>query len=239
MLRFGDGAQLREQTTGRSFIIFIFMAESSLAVLASPQLFRLCAAQSASAESWLEFVRRFNPLLARSITVAWRRHGQGAWPPADLAADLLQDVYTAIVKHDFRLLRDFRGATDAEAEAYLAHTAINQTVSFLRARQALRRTADEVSLQQVLEERGELKTAAQAPLPPKGLTERELVEMLEHCCDGPNGKRDALIFLLYARDGYSVAEIAGMGVCDLKETSISNLLGQTKARLRKSLTGAV
>ncbi len=215
------------------------MAESSPARLASPQLFRLCAAQPASEEYWLEFVRRFNPLLARSITVAWRRNGQGDWPPADLAADLLQDVYAAIVKHDFRLLRDFRGATEAEAEAYLAHTAINQTVSFLRARQALRRSADEVSLQQLLAEQGELRPAAQTLAPRKGLSESELIELLEHCCAGPNGKRDVLIFLLHARDGYSVAEIAGMGVCNLKETSIFNLLGQTKARLRKSLTGEV
>jgi RNA polymerase sigma factor (sigma-70 family) len=208
-------------------------------MLASPQLFRLCAAHPDNDEHWREFVRRFNPLLARSITVTWRKNGQGDWPPADVAADLLQDVYAAIVKNDFRLLRDFRGETEAEAEAYLAHTAINQTISFLRARSALRRTADEVSLQQLLEEQGEIKPAAHTLPPPKGLTERELIELLERCCDGPNGKRDALIFLLYARDGYSVAEIAGMGVCDLKETSISNLLGQTKARLRKYLSSEV
>src|SRR6185436_9855556 len=131
------------------------MAESSLAMLASPQLFRLCATHPDSDENWREFVRRFNPLLARSITVAWRKSGQGEWPPADVAADLLQDAYAAIVKNDFRLLRDFRGGTEAEVEAYLAHTAINQTFSFLRARSALRRTTDEVSLQQLLEEQGE------------------------------------------------------------------------------------
>lgn len=212
------------------------MEASPLAKLASPQLFRLCAAHPASDEYWSEFVRRFNPLLTRSITVAWRKSGQGDWPSADVAADLLQDAYAAIVRNDFRLLRDFRGESDAEAEAYLAHTAINQTISFLRARHALRRRADEVSLQQLLEEQGELETATHAP---KGLTERELIELLERCCAGPNGRRDILIFLLYARDGYSVAEIAGMGVCNLKETSISNLLGQVKTCLRKFLTGRV
>lgn len=215
------------------------MAESSLAILASPQLFQLCAAHPDSAEYWQEFVDRFNPLLTRSITVAWRRNGQGDWPSDELAADLLQDIYTAIVKNDCRLLRDFRGVSHAEAEAYLAHSAINQTISFLRARRALRRKAEEVSLQQILEEQQEIRPAGQALAPARGLTERELIEMLEHCCDGPHRKRDSLIFLLYARDGYSVAEIARMGVCDLKETSIANLLGQTKARLRKYLSGQV
>lgn len=215
------------------------MAESSLAILASPHLFRLCAAHPDRDEYWLEFVRRFNPLLARSIAVAWRRNRQGEWGPAEVAADLLQDVYVAIVKNDFRLLRDFHGDTEAEAEAYLAHTAINQTISFLRARGARRRAANEVSWERLLEEHGEIEPKAQSPAPRKKLTERELIEVLERCLDGPNGERDILIFLLYAYDGYSVPEIAGMGVCDLKETSISNLLGQTKARLRKYLAGAV
>lgn len=215
------------------------MEASPLAKLASPQLFRLCAAHPASDEYWLEFVRRFNPLLARSITVAWRKSGQGDWPSTDVAADLLQEVYAVIVRNDFRLLRAFCGESEAEAEAYLAHTAINQTISFLRARHALRRRADEVSLQQLLEEQGEAPLARPAAHAPKGLTESELLELLERCCAGPNGRRDILIFLLYAREGYSVAEIAGMGVCDLKETSISNLLGQVKTCLRKSLAGQV
>ncbi|MBI3421736.1 MAG: sigma-70 family RNA polymerase sigma factor [Acidobacteria bacterium] len=202
-------------------------------------LFQLCAAQPQRDEYWLEFVRRFNPLLVRSITVAWRKSGQGPWPPAEIAADLLQDVYTAIVKNDFGLLRNFRGASEAEAEAYLAHAAINQTLSFLRARQALRRAADEVSLQAVLEEQGEASLATPVSSAAHSITESELINTLEKCFDGPNRKRDILIFLLYAREGYSPAEIAGLGVAELKETSIANLLGQMKSRLRKYLSGAV
>src|SRR5262245_50741662 len=113
------------------------MAENPHTVITNPELFRLCAAHPDRDEYWLEFVRRFNPLLVRSIAVAWRRNGQGDWPPTDIAADLLQDSYTAIVKNNFRLLQNFRGETDAEAEAYLAQTAINQTISYLRNRKAL------------------------------------------------------------------------------------------------------
>jgi DNA-directed RNA polymerase specialized sigma24 family protein len=120
------------------------MAETPHTALGSPELFRLCAAYPDRDDYWPEFVRRFNPLLVRSISVAWRRNGQGDWPPADVAADLLQDAYTSIVKNDFRLLHQFRGATEAEAEAYLAHTAINQTITYLRGRKALRRAGEEV-----------------------------------------------------------------------------------------------
>lgn len=215
------------------------MAENPHAVLTSPELFRLCAAHPDRDEYWPEFVRRFNPLLARGISAAWRRNGQGDWPPDDVAADLLQDAYTAIVKNDFRLLNNFRGATDAEAEAYLAHTAINQTITYLRTRKALRRAAEEVSLQELLEEQGDATLPEVARQPAPRLTERELIETLEHCFDGPNAKRDILLFILHTRDGYRVAEIARMEICELKETSIANLLGQMKQRLRKYFSGQV
>ncbi len=213
------------------------MAESNLAVPHSPELFQLCAAHPHDHEYWAEFVRRFNPLLVRSITTAWRRNGQGAWPPDDVAYDLLQDVYLSVVKNDFGLLRNFRGQTEAEAEAYLAHAAINQTISFLRARHALRRSADEVSLEALLEEQSE-PGPAEPPRPAaRSLTESELIAVLKKCFDGPNSKRDILIFLLYALYGYSPAEIAALGMSELKDTSIANLLGQMKTRLKKCLAG--
>ncbi len=215
------------------------MVEEALSVLTDRQLFQLCATHPQHDEYWAEFIRRFNSLLVRGITVAWRKSGQGDWPPADLASDLLQDVYTAIVNHDFRLLRNFRGASTAEAQAYLAHAAINQTISFLRTRQALRRRAAEISLQALLEEKDGFNPAEPPPPAPYKLTESELIATLEKCFDGPNGKRDMLIFLLYARDGYSPAEIASLGVAELKETSIANLLGQMKTRLKKYLSDAV
>jgi RNA polymerase sigma factor (sigma-70 family) len=213
------------------------MAESNLAVQPSPELFQLCAAHPHSQEYWAEFVRRFNPLLVRSITTAWRRSGQGAWPPDDVAYDLLQDVYLSVVKNDFRLLRNFRGQTEAEAEAYLAHAAINQTISFLRARHAQRRSADEISLEALLEEQGEPGPAEPARPAARSLTEGELISVLKKCFDGPNSKRDIMIFLLYACYGYSPAEIAALGMSKLKETSIANLLGQMKTRLKKYFAG--
>ena len=213
------------------------MAVRSLASVTNPQLFELCATHPQHDEYWAEFVHRFNPLLVRSITVAWRRNGQGDWPPQDVAADLLQDVYANIVKGDFRLLRNFRGASDAEAEAYLAHAALNQTVSFLRQRHAQRRHAPEIPLDDWLHEHGDHHHAT--PLRRAGVSESELLGILKKCFAGPNAKRDILIFLLYARDGFSVAEIAGLGVAELKETSIANLLGQMKIRLKKYLTEPV
>lgn len=216
------------------------MAKSPLATLAGPQLFRHCAAHTDDDECWAEFVRRYNPLLVRSITAAWRRCGQGSWPPHDVAEDLLNDVYLAIVKHDFRLLQNFHGSTEEEANAYLAETAINRTRTFLRARSALSRTADEISLNELIEATGE-----EGRLPeslanrPQSLTEMELVESMERCFDGPNRNRDVFIFLLHVRNGYTTTEISTMGFCDLKVSSINNLIVDMKKKLRKCFTSEV
>lgn len=220
--------------TNNNYISLSPMPESATAVPASPLLFQHCAEHPDNDRYWSLFIQRFNSLLVRSVVVAWRKSGQGDWPPPDLATDLLQDVYTGIVKNNFRLLRSFRGNTEAEAEAYLRRAAINQTISFLRKIATDRRTADEISLDELIAaEGGEARLPVASARPAKSLTERELIEALQRCFDGPNGKRDVLIFLLYARDGYSVAEIAAMGVCELKETSIANLMGQMKSQLRK------
>ncbi len=212
------------------------MSQRSPATLAGPSLFRHCAEHSDNAELWKEFIRRYNPLLVRSVIYAWRKCGQGNFPPQDLAEDLLQDVYLKIVKHQFRLLQNFQGNTEEEANAYLARTAINQTISYLRP-SANKMGADEISLDEWIEGNGEDR-----PLPlsltwrQQRLSENELIEILEKCFDGVNRNRDVLVFLLRFRDGYNSEEISKMGFCALKVTSINNLLVDLKKKLRKFFT---
>ncbi len=216
------------------------MEDSAPVSLPSPRLFQLCVARSGGDSYWSEFIRRFNPLLARSITVAWRRSAGSNWPPPDVAADLLQDVYTAILKNDFRLLRQFRGETEAEAQAYLARTATNQTISYLRARSAGKREAEEISLQSLIEdEQGEIHLSAGSADPQESLNERELIETLKRTFTGPRCERDILILLLHVRDGWTASEISRMGICEMKDTSIGNLLVQMKAQLKKTLLNRV
>ncbi|HKX28102.1 MAG TPA: hypothetical protein VJ302_10440 [Blastocatellia bacterium] len=170
--------------------------------------------------------------------MAWRKYGQGSWPPPDVAEDLLQEIYAIILKNDARLLRNFQGTTEAEAQSYLVRTAINLTTSYLRAQAAQKRAGHEISLQLLLDEQGETLLLQRAENPSQSLTEREFLEILRRLFDGPQADRDILILLLYVRDGYSPSEIARMRVCELKESSIANLLTQMKGRLKNFLLSA-
>jgi len=215
------------------------MTESSPDVPASPQLFRLCATHPERDEHWELFVQRFNPLLARSVVVAWRRHEQGFGPPKEVAEDLLQDIYATMLKNDARLLRNFRGDTEAEAQVYLARTAINLTTSYLRSRAARKRAGDEISLQELLADQGEARLPESRESPLRSVNEREFLEILHRVFEGPNAERDILILLLYAREGYSPAEITQLKICELKESSIANLLAQMKSKLKKYFAGTL
>ena len=208
------------------------MTESESEAPASPQLFLLCATYPERNEYWELFVQRFTPLLVRSVVVAWRRHGQGVWPPAEVAEDLLQEIYATIVKNNARLLRNFRGATDVEAQVYLARTAINVTTSYLRAQAARKRAGDEISLQALLAQQGEAALPESGEDPLRGVTEREFLEILHRLFKGPNAERDILILMLY-REGYSPAEIARLKICELAESSLANLLARMKSQLKK------
>jgi len=213
------------------------MSQRSPASLSGPSLFRQCADSPDNGDYWREFVRRYTPLLASNVARAWRRCRQGNWPPPELVEDLLQDVYLAIVKNDFALLQHFRGTTEEEANAYLARTAINETINFLRAKGRLRRKVEEISLEAWIEdEGGEGRLPLDFNKRRHSLTEKELIEILEHCFAGDNGNRDVLIFLLHFRDGYSTSEIAEMGFSTLKVSSLNNLLSELKKKLQNFFT---
>lgn len=214
------------------------MSQRSPATLSGPSLFRQCADCPDSREHWEEFVHRYNPLLVRSVRVAWRRHGPKNRPVTEVAADLLQNVYLAILRNEYRLLQNFLGSTEEEANAYLARTAINETVTYLRAQRALRRGAELISLEAYLED----KERDGGLLPPglssrlQRLTEQECLEVLRKCFQGQNANRDILIFWLHFRDGYSTKDISEMGFTSMEVTSINNLLGKMKKELREFLT---
>ncbi|MFN0121007.1 MAG: RNA polymerase sigma factor [Blastocatellia bacterium] len=200
------------------------------------ELFHRCAENTRDETSWEEFVRRFNVILARSIAVAWRRRRGGEFIPRDLAPELLNDVYTAILKEECRVLRQFRGTTEAEAQAYIAHIAINQTRDHMRRLEAEKRLAETVSLDELLADNdGEQGCHQKNGHRKIQLSEHELEEILRRLMTGPHACRDILLLQLHLQYGYTAQEIGEMRLCDLKATSVANLLVERKKQLRNFL----
>ena len=214
------------------------MTEYELESLPSAQLFQLCAEHLDEGRCWDEFARRYNTTMVRAVHRAYRRFAPAAQRSEALIADTLQDVYLELLKDNCHVLRGFQGETSAAAEAYLAHTAMNVTVSHLRRTRTFSRQIEIIRLEDLLREDDNLEhhPELQSP-PPKGISESQVIDLVRRTFTSPNGqrniRRNILLFLLHMYDGLTAEELEALGICDLKATSISNLLTRMKIKLRK------
>jgi DNA-directed RNA polymerase specialized sigma24 family protein len=209
------------------------MTEHELESLPSPRLFQLCAEHSDQGEYWEEFLRRYNHILARAVYQAYRRFAPAESFSRAAAADTLQEVYIKLLNDGGYVLRRFQGQTAEQAQAYLACTAIHVTANQLRLARALKRQAELIPLQEWLwKGELELQPHLRSEIPVE-LLERELIEILPRIFTAPNSQRDILLLLLHLCDGLTAQELAEAGICDLKPSSIANLLNRMKIKLKK------
>src|SRR5258708_1420575 len=89
--------------------------------LPAQELLQLCL-QSEDQAVWLEFVRRFQPLIAGVVVKSIRR-----WtvPTPALVDDLVQDTYLKLCAYDFRVLRELECAYEIALFGFLKVVAPN------------------------------------------------------------------------------------------------------------------
>ena len=205
--------------------------------LSDAQLLRYCADDLSHELLWDEFVKRFEPVLARSTARAYRRFTRGVYPPSWRVSELVQEVYLRVLKDDCELLRRFRGETERTVRAYLSQIAVNTTGDELRHEYARKRQAEVDSLEDshLVEEARQREEEFALT---EGLVERELVKLLACCSAGENLRRDVLIFLLHFRVGLTAQEIARTDYFKLQPASVMSILIRTRTRLKKALEPA-
>ena len=125
------------------------MEQAALTALPSAHLFRLCATQLDQNEYWAEFVRRYNAILVRAVYFAYQQLAEAEPPPTWFTTETLQDLYTVILKNDGLILAQFCGATEAEAEVYLAQIAIEVTINHLQRAGLYQCRAEAIQLDEV------------------------------------------------------------------------------------------
>lgn len=208
---------------------------AELSELTDIQLIRLCATNCEA--SWQEFVSRYQPLLARSATRAYRRFTRGGFPPAWRVAEFVQEVYVRLLKNDLELLRRLRGETESAVKAYLSNISMNTVGDLLREELAQKRFAETSSLADLDIGPQALQLARQF-ITPEGLAERDLLKLLTNYSEASQVNRDLMIFLLHVRAGLTAHEIAEVDFIRLKPASVTSILTRTKNRLRKALRDA-
>ena len=89
--------------------------------LSAQELLQLCL-QSGDQAAWLEFVRRFQPLIA-GVVIKTIRHWTNPTPA--LVDDLVQDTYLKLCVNNFRALREFDFQHDHALFGFLKKVASN------------------------------------------------------------------------------------------------------------------
>jgi RNA polymerase sigma-70 factor, ECF subfamily len=202
--------------------------------LPSHDLLRLCL-QSHDESLWLEFVRRFQPLIARVVVKSIRR-----WtiPTPGWVDDLVQDTYLKLCANNFRALRQFDCLHENALFGFVKVVASNVVQDHFRNLHSQKRGSgrDDEELDDVSS-----ITASDA-----GAAERfeRLIQIAEvaRCLDTqagqPNFIRDRTVFWLYYQQGLTakaISEIPGIGL-SIKgvESTLLRLIRMVREKMNAS-----
>lgn len=181
--------------------------------------------QNMETEAWVEFLRRFQPLIARVVSRTVRRWSR---PTANLVDDLVQSSLRKLCDNNCRAMHSFRWMHENSFRGFLKVVASNVVQDHFRKYPPSRVEED-------LEEVGPeaLKTETFT----KGVETDALLYKLTSClqkllCAEADFKRDLAMFLLYYRYGLTAKEISGLYPLTVKavENTLLRLVRIAKAR---------
>lgn len=179
--------------------------------LSTQELLRLCL-ESNDPEAWQEFVRRFQPLIARIVVKSIRRWTH---PAPSLADELVQETYVKLIDNDYRALRKFDLQHENAFFAFLKVVASNVVQDHFRSSYSSKRGSGRAA-----EDIETVGTSVATNTDSAGAAERRiLINEIQRCLETlrnePNFARDQAIFWLYYEQGLTakaIAELPGIGL---------------------------
>jgi RNA polymerase sigma-70 factor, ECF subfamily len=199
------------------------------------ELIQLCA-QTGQAPAWEEFIRRFNPLIARVVLKTANRWGE--FSPSVLD-DLVQETYLKLCAENCRLLRTFEFRKPEAIYGYLKVVTANIVHDHFKSARAAKRGSGEVA--EDIEVVGSKATSASQPslLNQASIERTILLQEIDHYLarlvpvqDLP---RSRLIFWLYFRSGLSAGAIASLPNIGLSTKGVESILFRLTRLLRAAL----
>lgn len=179
------------------------------------QILRLCAQNNAGA--WVEFMKRFTPVIRSAVHATLRR---SAFPQHTDPEDVVASVMMQFVIDDFRRLKAFEGK--AAPASWVRAIAVNSCIDMLRREKLHHRYVADV-LNNPLPGR--------AMNPESILARKQFLARIEAFSRGLS-EADAQFCELYFRQGWNFSEISAL------TGASSEALYSRKNRLRKLLAAA-
>ena len=176
-------------------------------------------------QAWAEFVRLFQPVVARGVYRVMRRYGSSS---TSLADDLAQETYIRLCKDNFRALRDFEHRHDEAIFAYIRVIASSVAFDHFRSLSTLKRkgeVADEAAISNTTVSPGVIEDSAHI---------RELEALLA----STQSERDCAIFWLYYRQGFTARDISSMPQLGLSQKGVESCIFRLTQALRSTVRSA-
>jgi RNA polymerase sigma-70 factor (ECF subfamily) len=203
--------------------------------LSPPELFSICA-RGGDEASWQEFIRRFNPVIGRSVIRVAIRHGASERALID---DLVQETYLKICANECKLLRTFTPRHPESAFGFLKVIAASVAQDFFKSRLAEKR-APEATAGSIQEASTSTPEYPQNALnhPERAVLIDQIDRKLRAVVPAGELQRARTVFWLYYRSGFTASAIASLPALELTTKGVESLLFRLTRLVRQNLSGA-
>ncbi len=188
----------------------------------SEDLVKACVGSNNEA-AWAEFIRRFQPLIAKVVGRTARRY----WPqaPRHLLDDLIQETYLKLCADDCRLLRQFQSRHRDSIYGFLKVVSASVVLDHFKSERARKR---DTSQTEALSERASLDRPAAGSGSLLTMEEqvalRQIDEIVGQLFTGTILVRNRAIFWLNHRDGMTAQAIASIPWIGLNTKGVETVL---------------
>jgi RNA polymerase sigma-70 factor, ECF subfamily len=203
--------------------------------LSSPELFSICA-RGGDAASWEEFIRRFNPVIGRSVLRVAMRYGTA---DKALVDDLVQEAYLKICSNECKVLRSFIPHNQESAFAFLKVVAASVAQDFFKSRFAGKRAPEATasSMDQSVEPTAKSSQNALNHLEREVLVD-QIDRYLRAVVPASDLQRSRTVFWLYYRSGLTASAIAALPALELTTKGVESLLFRLTRLVRQNVSSA-
>ena len=196
--------------------------------MSAEELVHTCL-HSGDEPAWVEFVRRFQPLIARVVFRIARQWGESGSSVID---DLIQETYLKLCADGLRVLRTFKPEHPDAIYGYIKVLAANLAHDHFKAAHSKKRGGGTVPDSTEGKDLG-LKVAAQSSS--AALERQILIGQIDSCLKRVASERDRRIFWLYYRVGLAASAIGCLPNIGLTTKGVESTLLRLTRDVREQL----
>jgi RNA polymerase sigma-70 factor, ECF subfamily len=206
------------------------------AALSPEDLVRACL-HSGEEPAWIEFVRRFQPLIASVVLRVARQWGESSPQAID---DLVQETYLKLCADRLRVLQSFQSVHKDAIFGFIKVFVANLTHDHFKSRRSLKRGGPNplVSIDGEDRECGLPGTPSAPATVERDILLQQIDACLQAVACGPDLERDRKIFWLYYRVGLAASAIAALPSVGLSTKGVESTLLRLTRQVRERLANS-